>query len=299
MNKVHYSNISDFNEALGLRPPEHPLFDVVRSSEVVGNPGASRSAAITTSNDFYTISMKHFLSGEFHYGRTKYDCSCGTMIFTAPRQELRAGGLKVDSTGIMIIIHEDFVRGHRIKDRFKNYSFFNYAVHEALHLSPKEERHLRSLFESILIESHNSFDAFTKELILSHIDVILRYSDRYYHRQFLMRKESDNSMLSKFETQLEKFIDEEEGIPSVEQIAGSIYVTSRYLSDALKAETGKTAKELILIKIIDLSKDLLLSSKDSVATIAYSLGFESPNYFARLFKKKVGQTPSQYRSSLH
>ena len=299
MNKVHFSSIAEHNEALGLRPPEQPLFDIVQISSDDVDEDLSCNSDTVLSNDFYTISMKNIVSGEIHYGRTKYDCSNGTMLFTAPGQELRSFGVKIKSTARSIIIHEDFVRGHALKEKLKKYSFFNYSIHEALHLSPKEQKQLQSLFDSIELEYHNNFDAFTKELILSQIDTILKYSDRFYHRQFLLRKESDASMLSKFEAVFERLNTANSGIPSVEEISAALHVSSRYLSDALKSETGKTAKEWVHLKLIDLSKDLLLSSDDSVASIAYSIGFEYPQYFARLFKKKVGLTPTEYRQKFH
>lgn len=295
MSKYHFSSIEEHHKALGIRLPEHPLFDVIRLSSSDVAEELTCQSELTISSDFYSISLKKITAGEIHYGRTQYDCSSGTMLFTAPRQEISTSGVKVESTAVSILIHQDFVHGHPIMERLRKYRFFDYSTHEALHLSPNEEQQVLALIEAIETENQNNRDEFTKELILSQIDTILRYADRFYHRQFLLRKENNASTLSQFEDAFAKLMAANEGIPEIDDIAGVLNMTSRYLSDSLKAETGKTAKENIHLKLIDTAKDLLLASDDSVATIAYQMGFEYPQYFARLFKKKVGMTPTEYR----
>ncbi|CCN37692.1 putative AraC-type DNA-binding domain-containing protein [Vibrio nigripulchritudo SO65] len=300
MKKYHFASITEQNELLGIRPPEHPLLDVIKiNSKKEDNP-LSCEDGFTISANFYSISLKHITSGELLYGRTKYDCSNGTMLFIAPEQQLSGVGIKVDSVARTICFHEDYIRGHKLQEEIKKYHFFNYSVNEALHLSPKEEKQMAVIFNAIEAEYHNNLDAFTKELILSQLNTLLMYSNRYYYRQFLMRKELDTSVYDRFskllEARIQSVVDESSSIPEVEELAQSMNMTSRYLSDALKAETGKTTKDWIHKALIERSKDLLLSTKDSVATIAYSLGFEYPQYFSRLFKNKVGMTPSEYRT---
>lgn len=303
MTKLHFSSITEYHEALGLPAPEHPMLSVAYVSSAKAGAVLScqdTSDDLTISTDFYAISIKRIISGEILYGRTKYDCRNGTMIFTAPQQEISTKGVKVESEGRFIMFHEDYVRGYAIQEQLKKCHFFAYAVHEALHLSPKEEKQIIGLFDAIEMEYHNNQDEFTKELILDLITTLLRYSNRYYHRQFLARKESQSSLYERFKQELETALssgpDQDIVIPSVEELAAKLHVTARYLSDALKVETGKTAKEWIHLQLIDAAKDLLLASDVSVAEVAYQLGFEYPNYFARLFKKKVGQTPTQYRN---
>ena len=301
MKKYHFNTIAKQNDALGLRPPEHPLIDVLKMSSNNKDNQLSCQDHISLSSGFYSISLKHITSGELMYGRTKYDCSNGTMLFFAPDQELTVSGIKVDAVARTICFHPDYIRGHKLQDEIKKYQFFSYAVHEALHLSPKEEQHMATLFDALEIESSNALDAFSKELMLSQISTLLMYANRYYHRQFLMRKEADTSVYDKFSAQLDarlqSVIEESAAIPEVEELAQSMNMTSRYLSDALKAETGKTTKDWINSALIERSKDRLLSTKESVATIAYGLGFEYPQYFSRLFKNKVGMTPSEYRTA--
>ena len=302
MKKYYYSSIAEHNRDFGFPEPEHPLFSVVHTKSIKPGGILSCKEDFTVTTEFYSISIKRIISGEIFYGRTKYDCQNGTMIFTSPGQEIGTRGVKVESEGRILIIHPDYIHGHPIYEQIKKYHFFDYAINEALHLSPKEEKQIYDLFGSIEAEYHNNQDEFSKEIILDLLTTLLRYANRFYHRQFLMRKESQSSLYQKFKNELSTQLvasNEYQSIPTIDDISNRLHVTSRYLSDALKAETGKTAKEWIHLELIELAKDLLLSSDASVSKIAYQLGFEYPNYFARLFKKKVGVTPSQYRQNIH
>ena len=301
--KLHFSDLTKYHEFFELPAPENPLFSVLSMSSENTDVAKCSDLDITVSSDFYSISLKHIISGEIHYGRTNYDCKNGTMLFLAPKQEVRIVGLEVKATGRSIVFHEDFIRGHKIKDEIKKYNYFSYAVNEALHLSPKEEQMMVGLIDQIEAEYHNNQDEFSKELILSQLDTLLKYANRFYHRQFLHRKENSSDLLDKFIDEVESFIVKnklkEKTIPSIEDIASTMAMTPRYLSDALKAETGKTAMENLHLHMIDKAKDMLVASNASVATVAYDLGFEYPQYFARLFKKKTGMTPTEYRQSYH
>ncbi len=302
-DKIHFNDLIEYHKFMGLDAPEHPLFSVVSISSAESKDTSCSSLDLTLSSDFYSISLKHITSGEIFYGRTKYDCKNGTMIFMAPNQEIRIAGIQIESTGRSILFHEDFIRGHAIKDEIKKYHYFSYAANEALHLSPKEERMMESLINQIEVEYQNNQDEFSKELILSQLDTLLKYANRYYQRQFLHRKENSSDLLDKFIDEVESFITEnkleEKTIPTIEDIASTMAMTPRYLSDALKAETGKTAMENLHLHMIDKAKDMLMASNASVAEVAYDLGFEYPQYFARLFKKKTGMTPTEYRKSYH
>lgn len=300
---IHFSDLLEYHQYFGFPAPENPLFSVVSMSSDNTDVARCSELDIAISSDFYSISLKHIVSGEIHYGRTKYDCKNGTMLFMAPQQELRIVGLEVKATGRSILFHEDFIRGHKIKEEIKKYNYFSYAVNEALHLSPKEQQMMAGLIDQIELEYLNNQDEFSKELILSQLDTLLKYANRYYQRQFLHRQQSGSELQDKFIEHIECFIaqnkQEEKTIPTIEDIATRMAMTPRYLSDALKAETGKTAMENLHLHMIDKAKDLLMASNASVAQVAYALGFEYPQYFARLFKKKTGETPTQYRQSRH
>ena len=280
--------------------PEHPLLSVVSTETSVDEFTVScLDEPITVSNDCYTISFKKIISGEILYGRTKYDFKNGSMIFTAPRQQVVLDGVTVASKSRHISFHEDFIKGQDIRHRIKNYSFFSYTVNEALHLSPKEDRLIGSILDNIEMEYHNNPDEFSKEIILSQLDTLLRYANRFYKRQFLHRQEMAGEIVSQFERAISNYFEsgafEMQGTPRVEEIAKTLDMSARYLSDALRAETGKTAIEHIHLYLIDEAKNMLLEPKLTVSETAYKLGFDNPKYFSRLFKKKVGVTPSEYR----
>ncbi|MCZ2721018.1 helix-turn-helix transcriptional regulator [Marinomonas sp. 15G1-11] len=197
----------------------------------------------------------------------------------------------------MILFHEDYLRGHELQSQLKKCRFFDYAVNEALHLSPKEQQLICRIFDSIEAEYHSSYDALSREIMLSQMSTLLRYAERFYRRQFLVRKEFHSSIYESFNNLLYQYmyVSDVYRTPSISDIAQQLNMTPRYLTDALKVETGKSAKEWIQLALVDKAKNLLLSSNDSVATVAYSLGFEYPQYFSRLFKNKVGITPTEYR----
>jgi len=172
-------------------------------------------------------------------------------------------------------------------------------VNEALHLSPKEEKQIESIVKNIEIEYHNNQDDFSKEIIISQLSTLLKYANRFYERQFLNRKELSNDLLEQFNTELEKYYGtgqlQENGVPSIEKIAGKMLISQRYLSDTLKKETGKTTTEHLHLYLIDQAKNILLKPNKSISDVAFELGFEYPQYFSRLFKKKEGISPTEYR----
>ena len=183
MNTYHFSDIAEFNQFLGAPDPEHPLLSVVSVEPPDGETiRTCFDTPITISDDFYSISLKTVVSGEIMYGRTKYDFKKGTMIFTAPRQQLVLKGVTVSSRSRSITFHEDFIKGHDIRHRIKKYGYFSYATNEALHLSPKEERLIESIFDNIETEYHNNQDEFSKEIILAQIDTLLKYANRFYRK---------------------------------------------------------------------------------------------------------------------
>lgn len=251
-------------------------------------------------NDCYSISLKKIVKGEVNYGRTKYDFTNGALIFIAPRQVLQWDESVIyDQKGFSINFHEDFLKGTELVHQIKKFGFFSYSANEALHLSPKEERQIESIVENIYIEYQNNQDEFSKEIIISQLSTVLKYANRFYERQFINRKELSNDLLEQFNQQLSAYFDsgklEEYGIPNIEQIADQLSVSQRYLSDTLKKETGKTSTEHLQLYLIDEAKNILLNPNKTISEVAYELGFEYPQYFSRLFKKKEGISPTAYR----
>lgn len=277
----------------GFPPPENPLIDVIRCQHTC----AMGDREFTS--DFYMIGFKKLKSGVILYGRTKYDHDNGSMSFVKPRQVIEFRNLEFDEDGLLIFFHEDYINGHPLYEQIKKYGYFEYEANEALHLSPKEEQTIRELFDQIEAEYRNNQDEYSRDIILTHIDSILKYAQRFYKRQFLNRSTATGRMDAKFQKVLSAYFEsgslQTQGLPTVNYMASQLNISSRYLSDQLKEETGKTALELIHISLIAEAKNLLRTADHSVGEIAYTLGFENLPYFSRLFKKEVGVTPKAYK----
>lgn len=289
----HFTSVSSLLATLGYPPPEHPMLGLLECDGTCNHPGDAHTS------DFYRIGFKKMKEGEILYGKTKYDHSQGSMIFIKPRQIMDMREIVMDEKGFFIIIHEDYLNGHRLHDEIRNYHFFDYDVNEALHLSPKEEKLIWDLFYKILGEYNNNPDEFSKEIMLGHVESILQYSQRFYKRQFLSRAELSGATATRFNNSLYNYFAsgslEEKGLPTVKSMASELNLSSKYLSDMLKQETGKTALELIHIFLVSEAKNLLKGEGGTVAEIAYSLGFENLPYFSRLFKKETGLSPGQFK----
>ncbi len=302
MKTIVFNTISEFHEQSNFPPPENPLFSIIHTKLKEGETSdcedEEQTEPVSLTNHFYSISLKNITSGEILYGRTKYDCTNGTLLFTAPNQKMIFRGMAFNSEAFHIAFHKDYIIGTPLFDKIKKYNFFNYNVNEALHLSPKEEELLKTIFRNIETEYHNNQDEFSKEIILSHLETLLKYADRFYKRQFLNRKEINQELFTRFIGVLDVYVSadllEEKGIPTVEWMASQLSVSHRYMSDTIKAETGKTAVDQINLYLIEEAKNLLLAPDASISETAYKLGFEYPQYFSRLFKKKVGISPKKY-----
>ncbi|MCP4520579.1 MAG: helix-turn-helix transcriptional regulator [Cytophagales bacterium] len=297
----HFKSIESVTKEVGMPAPAHPMIMAISFNDLEGIEMQPCNLAVNEafSTDCYTIALKEVQEGELKYGRTKYDFSNGAMMFTSPRQVLEWSGGSIASKGFFLAFHEDFVRGTDLGNNIKKYGFFSYSANEALHLSAREEQTINALVKSIQEETYNNQDEFSREIMVSHLETLLKYSDRFYKRQFLHRKEFSSDLSSQVDDILRRHFEQntlrEGGVPSIELLAEELNVTARYLSDSLKVETGKTALEYIHLYLIDEAKNLLLQPNVSVADTAYELGFEYPHYFSRLFKKKVGMSPSAYQ----
>lgn len=293
----HFKSLATYLDYINAPKSEHPFLSIISIDKVFTQALRKNSPPIT--NNCYSIAMKRMVQGSLNYGRTKYDFSNGAMVFMAPRQIIEwYDATEVEQKGFIITFHEDFIRGTALSKSIKNYGFFSYATHEALHLSPKEELAILSTFETIQTEYHNTQDQFSKGIIISQLETLLKFSDRFYNRQFLNRKEVSSILLDKFDTELRKFYNDNllEGIPNIKKIAQKLSISQRYLSDTLKKETGKSAKEHINLFIIEKAKDKLLGSSESVSEIAYGLGFDYPQHFSKMFKKLTHVSPKEYRN---
>jgi AraC family transcriptional activator of pobA len=291
----HFKTISDFHRISQFPLPENPMISLLRCSAAAAC--SVFSDAFTA--DFYIIGFKKLKSGVILYGRTKYDSDNGSMYFINPRQVFRIKNIELEEDGFLMMIHEDYLNGQVLHSEIKKYGFFEYEANEALHLTTKEEQLVWELFHKIDAECKNNPDEYSKDIILTHIDSILKYSQRFYKRQFIHRTELSGTVVTRFNEALTAYFEdgslENKGLPTVKEMASQLNLSARYLSDLLKQETGKTAIDLIHIFLISEAKNLLIAADNNVAEIAYSLGFENPPYFSRLFKKEVGVSPNQYK----
>lgn len=290
---MHFKSLGDVHRCNNYPDPENPLLTLFRCNPL------RNVASYQVTADFYIISFKKLHSGQIMYGRTRYDHQSGSMYFVKPQQAIRMKDIALDGEGFEIWFHEDYLSGNPLHEGIKKYSYFNYELNEALHLSPKEEQIIWELYAKIETEYHNNQDEFTRDIILGHIDSILKYSHRFYKRQFINRHMLSGTTVTRFNEALsayfEKGLLQEKGLPTVAAFAAEMHISPRYLSDLLKQETGKTALDLIHTFLISEAKNMLNGGNYTVAEIAYSLGFENPPYFFRLFKKETGVSPGQFK----
>jgi len=289
----HFKNLSELHRENGFPPNENPLFSIYQC-----NKTCSMGDREFTS-DFYMIGFKKLKSGVIMYGRTKYDHDCGSMMFVKPRQIIEMKNLQFDEDGFMIFIHEDFLNGHTLHNDIKKYHYFDYETNEALHVSPKEEATIWDLYRKIENEYQNNQDEYSREIILANLDTMLKYSQRFYKRQFINRSEISGKTVSKFVAEMDHYVSNgflvSKGLPSVHYMAEKLNISAGYLTDVLKQESGKTALEHIHIYLISEAKNQLKSENKTVSEIAYALGFDNLSYFSRLFKKEVGTTPVLFK----
>ncbi|HEX7869549.1 MAG TPA: helix-turn-helix domain-containing protein [Chryseobacterium sp.] len=291
----HYNDLETFSKDIGVDAPEHPLFSIT-----FGHKSNGGIDDIVFTAGFYIISFQKFISGNITYGKKDFDHARGKLIFFKPNQTVTFKNVKSEDDCFLILIKEDFLAGTNLHKEIREYGYFDYGTNEALYLSPSEEDIIWKLVNIMHQELHNNTDVYSKSIHLLHLRTFLTYAQRFYKRQFINRIESSGAYANRFQQLFEAYYKENEflkkGLPTVAYMADKLNVSPRYLSDLLKQETGKTAIELIHIHLIKEAKNLLTEGKMNISEISFSLGFENPNYFARLFKKEVGIPPNIYRN---
>ncbi len=300
---VSISTVSEAYKFLNLGKPKHPLISVLRLGNLLGNMDIDN---LKYSIGLYQISLKDNCSFTIaNYGRNSYDYQEGTMIFTAPNQVLeysKSENYKEDN-GWTLLFHPDLIRKSELSEKIAKYSFFNYASNEALHLSEEERKTVTQIAEKIEIEYGNNIDTHSQTLIISNLELLLNYCLRFYDRQFYTRTNLNKDIASEFEHLLRDYYAKnkqlELGIPTVQFCGESLNISPKYLSDLLRKETGQSTQDHIHKYIIEEAKNKLLNSVESVSEIAYSLGFEYPQYFSKIFKKKTSLSPNAFRKSLN
>ena len=298
---LQIKTISEYHRLAGLSKPEHPLISVI-DFESFKHPISYEPISLVF--DFYSICLKKGFNARFKYGQQEYDFDEGVMFFISPKQVF---GIKFEKgsiqkpAGWMILLHPDFFWNTTLAKTIKQYRYFDYAVNEALHLSEKEEATLNGIAQNIEQEYRSNIDNFSRDVMISQIELLLNYSNRFYHRQFITRQKANSDVLVKLEDLLNEYFDNQNdsaaGLPTVKYLADKLNVSPNYLSDMLRTLTGQSTQQHIHDKLIEKAKEALSTTSLSVGEIAYRLGFEHPQSFHKLFKNVTNFSPLEFRHS--
>ena len=293
------NSISELHRSLGVSGPEHPLVSIVCFNDI--NRGL-RDFSKGFMFNFYMVAIKKDFKGKIRYGQQYYDFDEGIMSFIAPGQLCyEEEPNDMPGSGFMLLFHPDFIRNYPLGINIKNCDFFNYASNEALYLSKKEEAIIEGIFTNIQQEYRLNIDKYSQDVMVSHIELLLTYSTRFYNRQFITRKSAGTDLLSKIELLLEKHFNNANGdsLPTVKSVASQLNVSPGYLSDMLRQLTGLNTQQHIHSKLIEKAKEILSTSNITIAEVAYQLGFEHPQSFNKLFKQKTNVSPVVFRQSFN
>ncbi len=295
MNAIN--SISEFHRLLSLPEPRHPLVSVINLSESVFLEDPVWKGFV---NRFYCVALKREAKGKIRYGQQHYDYDKGVLSFTAPNQVQQLDLQNTEcGSGYLLIFHPDFLLQHSLATDIHRYGFFGYAVNEALHLSAEEEDDLIGILKNIDKECRH-IDKHTQEIILTHIETLLKYSNRFYERQFLTRKNNNSALLTRFEQLLDDhFNTDSPGLLTVQNIAAQMNLSPNYLSDLLRVHTGQNTQQHIHERLVARAKEKLSTTDLSVSEIAYALGFEHAQSFSTLFKKKTKLSPLEFRQGFN
>ena len=295
---VRIKSITEFHRLRGLPPPQHPLISVV-------DYAAMDTVEGSVVFDYYSISIKRGV-GKMMYGQQPYDFDEGVMYFMAPNQVLKVEAgqdIHTERSGWILLIHPDFLWGTSLAKSIKKYEYFDYSVNEALFLSEKEEAIINGIIQNIQQEYNSNIDKFSQEIIISQIETLLNYSERFYHRQFITRKITNHNILNRLEELLTDYFNSDDlvhkGLPTVQSVAEALHVSASYLSGLLKVLTGQSTQQHIHNKLVEKAKEKLSTTNLSVSEIAYELGFEHLQSFSKLFKTKTKLSPLEFRHSFN
>ena len=299
MDKIlNLDSVDLYNKLYGLETL-NPLVSVIDLNKATSSVDLIRCNYV-----IYALYLKLEKACDIKYGRQTYDYQEGTIVCFAPGQTAETNPTtdKVQVNAHGILFHPDLLRGTSLGKSIKKYTFFSYEVNEALHLSEEERSIVMDCLKIIRMELEHGVDKHSKTLLVNHIELLLNYCMRFYERQFITRGKTNRDVLTRFENLLDEYFEsalaEQDGLPTVKYFADKLCLSSNYFGDMFKKETGKSPQEYIQEKVIELAKERISDTADTVSQIAYSLGFQYPQHFCRLFKKRVGYTPSEYRAQI-
>jgi len=301
-NSPHkFESLSDAHRAFGLSNPKHPLISLINGAH---NRVEMDNLPQQHVLGFYKISYKPQLGGRLKYGQGYYDFDEGGLLFAAPGQIIGADdNERAVCSQYALLIHPDFFLGYDLAKKIKQYGFFSYSTNETLHLSEAEKDTIMGIFRIIEAELEGRIDDFSQDVLISQVELLLNYANRFYRRQFITRKAVNNDLLEKLEQLLNDYFTNElslsQGLPTVGYLADHLNVSPSYLSDMLRSLTGQNAQQHIHNKLIEKAKEKLSTTRLSVSEVAYALGFEHSQSFSKLFKLKTNLSPLEFRRSFN
>ena len=194
---IHSKSIPEIRSVFGLPKPTHPLITILDTQKLAYG---EETVGKRFSSDLFCIALKDSSCG-IDYGRNSYDFDDGVLIFTAPKQVLTVTKPQElnQVKGWMLYFHPDLIRNTSLGSKIDSYNFFNYEVHEALHLSENEQNTLNQIVQLIQEEIKERIDNHSQHVLVSNIELLLNYSKRFYERQFNTRSASNIDIVSKVE----------------------------------------------------------------------------------------------------
>ncbi|RZJ49856.1 MAG: AraC family transcriptional regulator [Chryseobacterium sp.] len=299
---IRIKTISQFHALRGLPKPKHPLISVINFEDMAPALESGKQSLIF---DFYMISVKRDMNHKYRYGQQDYDFDDGVMFCMAPHQILtimREENAR-NPSGWSLLLHPDFLWNTPMASVIKKYEFFDYSVNEALFLSEDEEIKIQQITENIKQEYQTNIDKFSQNIIISQLETLLNYSERFYQRQFITRQKAHHQFLERLENLLNNYFERDDfkskGLPNVQFLADEFNMSPHYMRSMLKTLTGQTTQQIIHEKLIEKAKEKLLTTDLSISEIAYELGFEHSQSFSKLFKAKTDVSPLEFRKSFN
>lgn len=293
---IKLDEVDKYNKLFGLETL-HPLVSVVDLSKATRWP-----TRLKINYGVYALYLKDVKCGNIIYGRQSYDYQDGTIVAFAPGQVTVTELLEdVQPRAYGILFHPDLIRGTALGQEIKGYSFFSYETREALHLSEEERQTVMDCLHKIEAELEHAIDKHSRRLITANIGLLLDYCMRFYERQFTTREEVNRDIIVRFERLLDDYFDSDapqrEGLPTVRYFADKVCLSPNYFGDMIRRQTGQTASDYIQNKLIERTKEALLSTDSTMSEIAYGLGFQYPQHLSRMFKRVTGLTPGEFRTT--
>lgn len=296
---IRFISISESHQAFGLPEPQHPLISLVHFNKK--NPFNTEMAPLYDVLSFYKITFITKNSGRLKYGQDYYDFNEGSMLFLAPNQLVGSTDYNSETYCYLLLIHPDFLLGHPLAKKIRQFGYFSYSSNEALHLSDAEKEVILSVYRIMEQELNSRVDEFSQEVVIAQIELLLSYVNRFYKRQFITRKAVSNDILQKTEAILDDYLNRHEslnfGVPTVHYLSEKLHISPGYLSDMLRSLIGKNAQQYIHEKLIEKAKERLTTTSLTISEIAYELGFGHPQSFSKLFKAKTNVSPVEFRQS--